>query len=69
MIHQWYVIEPIEKYLLFDFPGQVELFTHHQSCRNILHQLQKWKYQVRYLSPSTVSIINYCNVTHFIICQ
>lgn len=34
------------KYLLFDFPGQVELFTHHQSVRNIVQQLQKWKFQV-----------------------
>jgi GTPase SAR1 family protein len=29
-------------YLLFDCPGQVELFTHHDSIRNILQQLQKW---------------------------
>jgi hypothetical protein len=34
------------KYLLFDFPGQVELFTHHHSVRNIVQKLQKWKFQV-----------------------
>jgi GTPase SAR1 family protein len=43
----------IEKYILFDFPGQVELFTHHQSCRNILQQFQKWKYQ-----PAAVHLVD-----------
>ncbi len=33
-------------YFLFDFPGQVELFTHHQSVRNIAKQLQDWKFRV-----------------------
>lgn len=31
-----------DKYLLFDFPGQVELYTHHNSVRNILEQLTSW---------------------------
>jgi GTPase SAR1 family protein len=30
------------KYLIFDFPGQVELYTHHNSVKNILQKLQKW---------------------------
>jgi len=30
-----------DKYLIFDFPGQVELYTHHNSVRNIVQQLQK----------------------------
>ncbi|CAM9824644.1 unnamed protein product [Discosporangium mesarthrocarpum] len=29
------------KYLIFDFPGQVELFTHCQCVQNIVHRLQK----------------------------
>ena len=35
-----------KKYLLFDFPGQVELYTHHNCVRNILQQLQKWDYRL-----------------------
>ncbi|KAL3867475.1 hypothetical protein ACJMK2_044677 [Sinanodonta woodiana] len=34
------------KYLLFDFPGQVELYTHHNSVRNILQELQKLDYRL-----------------------
>ncbi|KAH8894094.1 hypothetical protein GQ53DRAFT_780210 [Thozetella sp. PMI_491] len=30
-----------EDYLLFDCPGQVELYTHHNSLRNIIYRLQK----------------------------
>ncbi len=33
-------------YFLFDFPGQVELFTHHQSVRNIAKRLEEWKFKV-----------------------
>ena len=29
-----------EYYVLFDCPGQVELFTHHDSLRKLVHQLQ-----------------------------
>lgn len=32
---------PKEHYLLLDFPGQVELYTHHNSVRNILAALLK----------------------------
>ncbi|KAK0627257.1 hypothetical protein B0T14DRAFT_493388 [Immersiella caudata] len=30
-----------EDYILFDCPGQVELYTHHNSLRNIFYRLQK----------------------------
>ncbi|EDO30990.1 predicted protein [Nematostella vectensis] len=29
-------------YFVFDCPGQVELYTHHASVRNIVKQLEKW---------------------------
>lgn len=34
------------QYLLFDCPGQVELYTHNNSIRNIVAQLQKWDYRL-----------------------
>ena len=36
-----------EDYLLFDCPGQVELYTHHNSLRNIFYKLQKLNFRVR----------------------
>ena len=33
-------------YFLFDCPGQVELYTHHQSVRNVVRQLEKWDFRV-----------------------
>lgn len=36
-----------EDYILFDCPGQVELFTHHDSLRRIFMKLQKLGYRVR----------------------
>ena len=46
----------IEDYVLFDCPGQVELFTHHESLRNIFFRIQKFGYRVRHsLSPSQIS--------------
>jgi GPN-loop GTPase len=36
-----------EDYVLFDCPGQVELYTHHSSLRNIFFKLQKLGYRVR----------------------
>ena len=36
-----------EHYLLFDCPGQVELYTHHTCVRNIVRQMEKWDYRVR----------------------
>ena len=34
------------QYFLLDCPGQVELFTHHQSVKNIALKLQEWKFKV-----------------------
>lgn len=34
------------KYLLFDLPGQVELFTNHQGMKDILTSIQKWGYNL-----------------------
>lgn len=36
----------VEDYVLFDCPGQVELFTHHGSLRNIFMRIQKMGYRV-----------------------
>lgn len=33
-------------YILFDCPGQVELFTHHESLRRVFLRLQKMGYRV-----------------------
>ena len=44
----------IEDYVLFDCPGQVELFTHHESLRNIFFRIQKFGYRVRL----SLSIVN-----------
>lgn len=33
-------------YVLFDCPGQVELYTHHSSVKNIFAQLSKWNFRV-----------------------
>lgn len=35
-------------YVLFDCPGQVELFTHHASLRNVFLRIQKIGYRVRF---------------------
>ncbi|OAA61855.1 putative protein family, ATP binding protein [Niveomyces insectorum RCEF 264] len=35
-----------EDYVLFDCPGQVELYTHHNSLRNIFYKLQKMEYRL-----------------------
>lgn len=46
-----------EDYVLFDCPGQVELFTHHGSLRNIFFKLQKLGYRVSPV-PVALSIAN-----------
>ena len=47
-----------EDYVVFDCPGQVELFTHHGSLRNIFVRIQKLGYRVRiFLSLSYMSFI------------
>jgi GPN-loop GTPase len=35
-----------DDYVLFDCPGQVELYTHHNSLRNIFYRLQKIGYRM-----------------------
>ena len=35
-----------ERYLIFDCPGQVELFTHHGSLKNIVRTLGKWGFRL-----------------------
>lgn len=30
-----------EKYIIVDFPGQVELYTHHNSVKTIIQRLEK----------------------------
>ena len=37
-----------EDYVLFDCPGQVELFTHHESLKRIFLRIQKLGYRVRF---------------------
>ena len=44
------LIDGIEDYVLFDCPGQVELFTHHTSLRNVFFRIQKMGYRVGYLT-------------------
>ncbi|MCJ1441649.1 MAG: hypothetical protein MMC23_002139 [Stictis urceolatum] len=38
--------ETVDDYILFDCPGQVELFTHHSSLRNIFFRIQKMGYRL-----------------------
>jgi len=35
-----------DHYILFDCPGQVELYTHNQSMQHIVDKLQKWTYRI-----------------------
>ncbi|CAO3642581.1 unnamed protein product [Cunninghamella blakesleeana] len=35
-----------DHYIIFDFPGQVELFTHHNSVKEILNQLEKHDFRL-----------------------
>lgn len=47
-----------EDYVLFDCPGQVELFTHHESLRRVFLRIQKMGYRVRfspYYNPAFLS--------------
>ncbi|KAG2227607.1 hypothetical protein INT45_002292, partial [Circinella minor] len=45
-----WLTERLEKlqdhYILFDFPGQVELFTHHTAVKDILGKLEKMDYRL-----------------------
>jgi GPN-loop GTPase len=44
-----------EDYVLFDCPGQVELFTHHGSLRKVVGRLEKLGYRVCY-APAPVPL-------------
>ena len=47
-----------EKYVLFDCPGQAELFTSHDSLRNVVKRIEKLGYRVR---PSLrLSLLCHC---------
>jgi GTPase SAR1 family protein len=46
-----------EDYVLFDCPGQVELYTHHSSLRNIFFKLEKLGYRVRDLFSASYTIL------------
>lgn len=35
------------KYILFDMPGQVELYTHHKSVQRLVRTLEQWGFRVR----------------------
>jgi GTPase SAR1 family protein len=37
-----------DDYVLFDCPGQVELYTHHNSLRNVFFKMQKLGYRVSF---------------------
>ncbi|PYH96635.1 ATP binding protein [Aspergillus ellipticus CBS 707.79] len=47
-----------EDYVLFDCPGQVELFTHHSSLRNIFFKIQKLGYRL-----TVIHLIDSYNLT------
>lgn len=46
-----------DDYVLFDCPGQVEIFTHHGSLRRVVTRLEKLGYRVCY-PPLPLSISN-----------
>ncbi len=53
-----------DKYILFDCPGQVELFSHHGSLRNIITQMMKGgKYQVGAWLAHGGACFLWCTVT------
>lgn len=50
-----------DKYFIFDCPGQVELYTHHNSMKNIFEQLEKLGYHL-----CTVHLVesHHCSEAH-----
>jgi GPN-loop GTPase len=55
-----------EEYVLFDCPGQVELFTHHDSLRRVFLKIQKLGYRVCQSSPSLPSLFFFFRLGNFI---
>lgn len=55
------LVKSAASYYIFDCPGQVELYTHHKSMRNILSKLEKIGFRI-----CTVNLIDshYCNEPH-----
>ena len=51
----------IDDYIIFDCPGQAELFTHHASLRNIFFRLEKLGYRVR--SPMSTTPLMIVHLT------
>jgi len=37
----------LDKYIIFDCPGQVELYTHNTAIKNIINILEKRDYRVK----------------------
>ena len=54
------LIDGVEDYVLFDCPGQVELFTHHTSLRNIFFRIQKMGYRVGPPAPLILDKLAKC---------
>ena len=46
----------VGKYVLFDCPGQVDLYTHHCAVRNVASALQAWNYRVSVCSGVCVCV-------------
>ncbi|CAD0098875.1 unnamed protein product [Aureobasidium mustum] len=42
-----------DSYILFDCPGQVELFTHHNTMPNLFHRLEKIGYRIDNLAKNS----------------
>lgn len=40
------LVQVKDSYLIFDMPGQVELYTHHNSIKNIFAKLEKLNYHL-----------------------
>ena len=49
----------LDKYVLFDAPGQVELVTHHPAFRRILQHLESLDFRVFLPSLLTQTIYSY----------
>lgn len=54
----------VEDYVLFDCPGQVELFTHHGSLRKIFMRIQKMGYRVCYIPRHLVSSCSHVPISN-----
>lgn len=56
----------VEHYIIFDFPGQVELFTHHTAVKELLETLTKMDYRVctKYMRCSSSLLFIACVSAH-----